>query len=285
MRYCTNCGTPTSREQTYCTQCGGFLAPAAKPDTATVGPGPNPPPAGAEPPSHAPTWPPPTTGTESASPTSTGLPSPSPLPQPSANRRPMVIATLAAVALLAAGGVVAWEVIGHHTAHPAATPTVSTSLISQSGSTPASAKSQASPTPASQPTADSAIVAIAPSAGQQPNAPQVARFLATYFTAINTHDFRLYSSLFEPQLQLTQQQFNQGYQSTSDSDMTLTSLSATAAGVAAVVSFTSHQQPADSPTNSSCTSWDITLYLQPQGGTYLIGSPPADYHAVYSSCS
>jgi len=197
----------------------------------------------------------------------------------------MVIAAVVAMAVLAAGGVAAWALIGHHAPHPAAAPAVSTSGIGQSGSPTASAPRQASTTPTSQLTAGSATVTIAPSAAQQSNAPQVAKFLETYFTAINTRDFGLDSSLFEPQLQPTRQQFSQGYRSTSDSDITLTDLSVTATGLAATVSFTSHQDPSDSPTNSSCTAWDITLYLQPQGSAYLIVSPPAGYHAHYSSCS
>jgi hypothetical protein len=195
----------------------------------------------------------------------------------------MVIAVVAAVAVLA-GGVAAWALVGHHAGRPAAGPTVSANGINRSRSPTASASSQASPTTTSQPATSSATVTIAPGAGQQPGASQVVTFLETYFTAINTHDFALYSSLLEPQLRLTIQQFNHGYGSTSDSGMTLTSLSTTATGLAASVSFTSHQNPADSATSSSCTSWDITLYLQSQRGTYLIASPPAGYHAQYSSC-
>ena len=36
---------------------------------------------------------------------------------------------------------------------------------------------------------------------------------------------------------------------------------------------------------TSCTYWDITLYLQRQGGALLIGNPPAGcYHAYHRSC-
>jgi hypothetical protein len=31
------------------------------------------------------------------------------------------------------------------------------------------------------------------------------------------------------------------------------------------VTFTSHQQPAESPDNSACDDWTITLYLVPDG--------------------
>jgi len=67
--------------------------------------------------------------------------------------------------------------------------------------------------------------------------------------------------------------------------MTLTSLTpAGSGGFAATVAFTSHQDPADSPDNSSCTNWGITLYLVPQGGNYLIGTPPSGYTASYRAC-
>ncbi len=194
-----------------------------------------------------------------------------------------MITVLAIVAVLAGSGVAAWKFLAHH-AHTAAEPTVSASRIDGSRSSAANSPSQVSPTPTSQLTEGSANVAIAPSAGQQPSSPQVAAFLQTYFTAINTHNFGLYSPLFEPGLGPTLQQFNQGYGSTSDSDVTLASVSPAATGLAAAVSFTSHQEPATSPTDSSCTAWDITLYLQPQGSTYLIVPPPAGYHAQYRSC-
>ena len=46
---------------------------------------------------------------------------------------------------------------------------------------------------------------------------------------------------------------------------------------AATVTFISHQSPADSATHSPCTSWDITLYLESRGNSYLIDLPPAGY--------
>ena len=127
-------------------------------------------------------------------------------------------------------------------------------------------------------------VAVAPAASQQTSAPQVAAFLATYFQAINTRDYSRYSSLFAPRLRPTPQQFQNGYGSTRDSGAVLTEISPTAVGLAAAVSFTSHQQPAESATGTSCTSWDITLYLRPNGGTYRIVHAPANYHARYQAC-
>jgi hypothetical protein len=143
--------------------------------------------------------------------------------------------------------------------------------------------SQAPRAPAT-PNADQGMVTVAPAAGQEASAPMVAAFLATYFEAINSRDYQAYLSLFEPALRQTYQQFQKGYASTSDSSPVLAQLAPTAVGFAASVSFTSHQQPADSVTRTSCTLWGITLYLKPHGDTYIIVRPPANYRAQYHAC-
>ena len=53
---------------------------------------------------------------------------------------------------------------------------------------------------------------------------------------------------------------------------------------AATVTFISHQSSADSATRSSCTSWDITLYLEPRGNSYLIELPPPGYQSSRVAC-
>ncbi len=51
------------------------------------------------------------------------------------------------------------------------------------------------------------------------------------------------------------------------------------------VTFTSHQNPADSPNqHESCTDWKISLFLAPGGSGYLIDVPPPGYHASYTAC-
>jgi hypothetical protein len=52
-----------------------------------------------------------------------------------------------------------------------------------------------------------------------------------------------------------------------------------------MVTFTSHQQAADSPTNSTCTDWTISLYLSRSGGKYVLQTPPAGYQPSFRSCS
>jgi hypothetical protein len=117
----------------------------------------------------------------------------------------------------------------------------------------------------------------------------VSAFLGQYFTTINTHDYQAYLSLLSPQEQqgYTQEQFDRGYRSTVDSAETLVSISTGANGdLDVAVTFTSHQDPVDSPDHQeSCTDWQIMLFLQQDGGSgYVIDVPPPDYHASYAAC-
>jgi hypothetical protein len=86
---------------------------------------------------------------------------------------------------------------------------------------------------------------------------------------------------------MTQAQFKNGYRSTADSNETLVGISTASDGdMAAEVTFTSHQNPADSPDHSeSCTDWDITLFLAQGGSGYVIDPAPAGYHASHQGCS
>lgn len=323
MRYCTQCGTAARTEQAFCIRCGTQLGLPAEPQALApaTGSGPCPGPAEPDPPALAtsrlyrdPEPGPPTAAwvpSESAGagpqpPASSWQPSaaadtgpawasswPSPSPgggqdgpqadsrQPGRRRGSRAGAAIAitAIVLVLGGGVAAgWKLLGH---------TAAGTVRPQSASTGAAAPpGTASPTSRADGAqgAGQLTVAIAPTASQQTNAPQVAAFLQTYFQAINTRDYSSYSYLFEPELRPTLQQFQNGYGSTHDSGAVLTDVSLTPVGLAAVVSFTSHQQPGDSATGTSCTSWDITLYLKPHGSTYWIVHPPANYHAHYHAC-
>ena len=132
-------------------------------------------------------------------------------------------------------------------------------------------------------------VTITAGASQDANASSVAAFLDHYFTAINNHDYQSYISLLSPQAQqgLTAAQFDSGYRSTADSAETLVSISTVSNGdLAAAVTFTSHQNPADSPDQQqSCTDWNISLFLVESGGGYLVDQPPPGYHASYHACT
>lgn len=119
-----------------------------------------------------------------------------------------------------------------------------------------------------------------------PDLQAVTALLQSYFTAINQHDYAAYASLLAPSMlqQNSASGFASGYGSTADTDEILTAISATSSGLAATVTFTSTQQPAESPDNSSCDDWDITLYLAPGGSGYLIQVPPSTYSATYTPC-
>jgi hypothetical protein len=131
-------------------------------------------------------------------------------------------------------------------------------------------------------------VSIAADVSQDPDASSVATFLNQYFTAINNHDYQSYISLLSSQegQGLTQEQFDNGYGSTADSAETLLGISTAANGdLIASVTFTSHQNPADSPDQQeSCTDWRISLFLEQGGGGYLVEKPPPGYHASYQAC-
>jgi hypothetical protein len=210
-----------------------------------------------------------------------GVPAGDQRPGRKPGRRTTVAVALAVLVLVLGGGAVTgWKLLGHRTAHLAGSPSATGAAGVAATSAPPDTASPGSGTPGAVPGA----VVIGPAVSQMAGAPQVAAFLDAYFQAINTRDYSSYSVLFTPALRSTPAQFQAGYGSTSDSDATLTGITPTAAGVAAAVTFTSHQQPADSPTGTSCTAWDITLYLEAHGSSYWIVHAPADYHAQYQPC-
>lgn len=211
--------------------------------------------------------------------------------------RPAVVVTVVIlfVAAAAASGVLLYT--RHHTvpteaaqnsAHstrttPPASSSVGASPSSQGDSTPTPSPSDTSSSPP-----DDSAVTVGASVSQDPNAPSVASFLGQYFTAINNHDYQSYFSLLSPQLQqgTSQEQFDKGYRSTADSNETLVSISSASDGdLAAEVTFTSHQDPVDSPDQTeSCTSWDISLFLAQSSAGYVIDPAPSGYQASYQPC-
>jgi hypothetical protein len=210
-----------------------------------------------------------------------------------------MIAAIAVV--LVAGGIAGGTVfyLGHHSpgteaARTSGDSTHITAQDSRGDATPGEANSAPTSSPSSLPStpspASSSVgqVTIAGDVSQDPDVSSVATFLNQYFTAINDHDYQSYISLLSPQdgQGLTQEQFDNGYGSTVDSAETLLTISTAANGdLVASVTFTSHQNPADSPNQQeSCTDWKISLFLEQGGGGYLIDKPPASYHAGYQAC-
>jgi hypothetical protein len=129
-------------------------------------------------------------------------------------------------------------------------------------------------------------VRVAAAAASSPEAPQVTALLNRYFNAINTKNYSEYSSLLDAQMRANNPpaSFASGYATTKDRAETLTSISGSAGHLAATVSFTSRQSPADSIDHSACNNWQLTLYLVPKGSSYVIGAPPSGYQPVYSDC-
>ncbi len=204
-----------------------------------------------------------------------------------------------AAVVVAAAGLGGWYAATHYGSKPAASaqrPPSATPSAGGAGSPAATSPSSqlASPTAAATPSSPAATaagggsqVALGPGVSGQA-AGSIAAFVSRYFAAINSHDYPAYVSLFAPGADpgVTAQQFQAGFGSTADTDETLVALASTPSGkTAASVTFTSHQSPASSATHTACTSWRITLYLVQSATTYLIGHPPASYHASFAPCS
>jgi hypothetical protein len=130
-------------------------------------------------------------------------------------------------------------------------------------------------------------VTLAESAAASPYQAGVLAFVSRYFAAINRHDFGAYERLFGPALRanLSATAFGSGYGTTTDIRITLRAIGVLSASeVVAQVTFTSHQQPATSPTNSVCTAWNVSLFLARQLRGYLLQQPPPWYQASFTAC-
>jgi hypothetical protein len=244
MSFCTKCGHPLASSSRFCTGCGG-------PRIANR----------AEPPAY----------------------------QTRPRRLPGGRAAAAAIAAMAVtlSALLAWQLTGPRPGAapaPAVPPRSPASTVNDGTPSGASPASTFAPAASDDPTRP---VPAGQSAGQQASTGQVVAFLGTYFAAINHRDYQAYISLFDDPARpfRNEQQFLSGYQTTTDSDPTLVALAPASTGEwAATVTFISHQSPADSATHSSCTSWDITLYLEPRGNSYLIELPPAGYQPSRVAC-
>ena len=185
-----------------------------------------------------------------------------------------ITAMVTTVALLATGGIAAWQVGQMRSRPPAANTSLAVPATGKArpGRTqgPAATPARAGPSPSGSP-AGPGIVTITPAAAVQPHVHPVVMLLDSYFSAINEHDFPAYSSLFIPALRAALHDFGAGYQSTRDSRARLTGLAVTGPqGLAAMVTFVSHQNPADSPDHTACDRWHITLFLKGDGHVYHV---------------
>ena len=127
-------------------------------------------------------------------------------------------------------------------------------------------------------------MSITPGLAGRADARRVGGLLVRYFAAVNHRRYQAYASLFAQRRQLTPRDFAWGYQTSHDSNAVLVGIAALKGGLKATVTFTSYQDPAQSPDHSSCIDWRITLFLHRTGATYLIGMPPPGYRAGLQAC-
>lgn len=314
MRFCTACGTPVSGTRSYCTQCGAGIRRAADPHLAAaqVGaargdqtqPAAAPPPSPAGPPVTAqatapvrtapgPVRPEPSISLPSTwmadfdqppEPPGHGEPPPLPAAAPASGRTLLAVAL---VAVIIAAGTAAW-MAGSSQPRAGRQPAAVSAISPGSARHADRAARPASPrpsTPTPIPSSRQGIVSVSPALAHRPDAQQVAGFLDSYFAAVNHREYLEYSSLFERWHHLTRAEFDRGYRTTHDSSALLVGLSSSQNTLTATVTFTSHQDPSASPNHATCTDWRIVLYLRRVGDVYLIGPPPAGYHATYHGCS
>jgi len=152
----------------------------------------------------------------------------------------------------------------------------------QSTDTPTDTGAATQTTSSPPPTSDG-LVQFGQGVQADPRAVAVGDMLNTYFNGINTGDYQSALSVEDPAGALNPgnasevQKFEQGLQSTQDSQITLVSLGpgdTTSPATSAVVTFQSSQQagygPGDNP-NQTCTNWSLTYVLTAEaGGSYLI---------------
>jgi hypothetical protein len=194
--------------------------------------------------------------------------------------------------MLAAGGG-AYALVSrsnqHNTAQPPAPTGTARSSASARASASASASPSTSPTTSASASASASpgVVSLGPGTSANPAEPAVEKTLTDYFQGINSHNYAEYASSLDPQQRALQpeSEFNSGYSSTSDSGMKLISLaSAGSGGLAATVTFTSHQAAGTGADGSSCNNWKLIFYLVKQGAGYLKGAAPSGYQPTYSDC-
>jgi hypothetical protein len=207
--------------------------------------------------------------------------------RPPGRRKPLTLPIMALIVLLAAavGGVGSWYAVGkapaahQSTIAPSSTP--ATSLPPSQSTTSGSPPSPSAPSPGSSNT----LVSLAPAAAGYPDAATIQPVITEYFLAINGRDYTGYLTTQSAGNAPTEQQFQTGFRSTTDSHVVVTSITTASDGrPAADVTFTSRQQPQDGPDGESCTNWQVMMFFDDNAGTYTIGAPPADYRASHQAC-
>jgi hypothetical protein len=240
---------------------------------------------GQRPPAYPPPQPPPPYGPQQARPAGG---------QPSSGGKKAAFIIVVVLVMLAAGGG-AYALVSRSNQHNTAQPPAPTVTASASGPAGAKASASASAAPSTSPaatasasaSASAGVVSLGPGVASNPAEPAVEKTLTEYFQGINAHNYAEYASALDAQERAAEPEskFNSGYSSTSDSGMKLTSLASTGSGgLAATVTFTSHQSAGSGIDGSTCNHWTLTLYLVQQGAGYLQGAAPSGYQPTYSDC-
>jgi hypothetical protein len=214
--------------------------------------------------------------------------------QPSSGGRKAAFIIVVVLVMLVAGGG-AYALVSRSDRHNTAQPPAPTVTATSSASAQASASATASPSTSASPatsapasaSASPGVVGLGPGLASNPAEPAVEKTLTAYFQGINTHDYAEYASSLDAQERAAQpeSQFNSGFSSTSDSGMKLISLTGAGdGGLAATVTFTSHQAPGTGIDGSSCNNWTLTFYLVKEGAGYLKGAAPSGYQPTHSDC-
>jgi hypothetical protein len=155
-----------------------------------------------------------------------------------------------------------------------------------SSAPPSSAPPSSAPPSSAPPTAAAVGAAsLAPAAARHHDATAIQAVISQYFQAINGRNYAAYMATLSPGNALAAPQFQIEFESSRDSDVLVTGITAAPDGrPAADVTFTSRQQPRDGRNGESCTNWHVTMFFDGSAGSYTIGAPPAGYHASHQSC-
>jgi hypothetical protein len=221
---------------------------------------------------------------------SPGLPGGNPS---SGGRKAAFIIGVLLVMIAAGGG--AYALVSRSNQHNSAQPPAPTVTANSSAAASTNASASASGSPSTSPTTSASasaspsagLVSLGPGVASNPAEPAVEKTLTNYFQGINTHNYAEYSSALDAQERAAEPQskFDSGYSSTADSGMKLISLVGSGdGGLAATVTFTSHQAAGSGIDGSTCDNWKLTLYLVQQGASYLQGTAPSGYSPSYSDC-
>ena len=213
-------------------------------------------------------------------------------PRPRSRMTGVIVIVAVVVVAAAGGGAYAFARSQRHTTQPPSQPTATGQPSTAGPSTSPTATASPSPTasPSASPTpspTNTGTVQVAAGVASDPAEPQVVAYLNHYFSAINAHNYNAYNSLLDAQEQQgnSRSTFDSGYATTKDSNEVLTGIDDTGGGsVTAHVSFTSQQNAGNSVDGSACNNWQISLYLAPQGNSYVMTAAPAGYHAAYTDC-